>query len=114
MDNTPSTTEEVETVTTPVNMNISGMNGSLDPMFTRPSSRRKKDTDLDTQPMRGPREVNTTSDTLDHFMDDNYGDVLRSSLLKPKQLHVPTIDENTTVTTSTWNNSNGLVMFPMG
>ena len=38
VDNTPSTTEEVETVTTPVNMNISGMNGPLDPMFTRPSS----------------------------------------------------------------------------
>ena len=83
VDNTPSTTEEVETVTTPVNMNISGMNGPLDPMFTRPSSRRKEDTDLDKQPMRGPREVNTTSDTLDHFMDDNYGDVLRSSLLNP-------------------------------
>ena len=83
VDNTPSTTEEVETVTMPVNMNISGMNGPLDPMFTRPSSRRKEDTDLDTQPMRGPREVNTTSDTLDHFMDDNYGDVLRSSLLNP-------------------------------
>ena len=83
VDNTPSTTEEVETVTTPVNMNISGMNGPLDPMFTRPSSRRKEDTDLDTQPMRGPREVNTTSDILDHFMDDNYGDVLRSSLLNP-------------------------------
>ena len=83
VDNTPSTTEEVETVTTPVNMNISGMNGPLDPMFTRPSSRRKEGTELDKQPMRGPREVNTTSDTLDHFMDDNYGDVLRSSLLNP-------------------------------
>ena len=82
VNNTPST-EEVETVTTPVNMNISGMNGPLDPMFTRPSSRRKEDTDLDKQPMRGLREVNTTSDTLDHFMDDNYGDVLRSSLLNP-------------------------------
>ena len=81
VNNTPSTTEEVETVT--INMNISGMNGPLDPMFTRPSSRRKEDTDLDKQPMRGPREVNTTSDTLDHFMDDNYGDVLRSSLLNP-------------------------------
>ena len=33
--------------------------------------------------MRGPREVNTTSDILDHFIDDNYGDVLRSSLLNP-------------------------------
>ena len=40
--------------------------------------------DLDTQPMRGPREQgNTTSDILDHFIDDNYGDVLRSSLLNP-------------------------------
>ena len=83
VDNSPSTTGEVETVTTPVNMNISVMDGPLDPMFTRPSEQRIKDTDLDTQPMRGPREVNTTSDILDHFIDDNYGNVLRSSLLNP-------------------------------
>ena len=83
VDNSPSTTGEVETVTTPVNMNISVMDGPLDPMFTRPSEQRIEDTDLDTQPMRGPREVNTTSDILDHFIDDNYGDVLMLSLLNP-------------------------------
>ena len=83
VDNSPSTTGEVETVTTPVNMNISMMDGPLDPMFTGPSEQRIEDTDLDTQPMRGLREVNTTSDILDHFIDDNYGDVLRSSLLNP-------------------------------
>ena len=34
--------------------------------------------------MRGPREQgNTTSNLLDHFIDDNYGDILRSSLLNP-------------------------------
>ena len=74
----------VETVTTPVGMNISVMDGPLDPVFTRPSRQRTEDMDLDTQPMRGPREQgNTTSDILDHFIDDNYGDVLRSSLLNP-------------------------------
>ena len=83
VDNLPSTTEEVETVTTPVNMNISVMDGPLDPMFTRPSVQRIEDMDLDTQLMRGPREVNTTSDILDHFIDDNYGDVLRSSQTNP-------------------------------
>ena len=83
VDNSPSTIGEVETVTTPVNMNISVMDGPLDPMFTRPSVQRIEDMDLDTQPMRGPREVNTTSDILDHYIDDNYGDVLRSSLLNP-------------------------------
>ena len=84
VDNSPSTTGGVETVTTPVGMNISMMNGPLDPVFTRPSLQRTEDMDLDTQPMRGPREQgNTTSDILDHFIDDNYGDVLRSSLLNP-------------------------------
>ena len=84
VDNSPSTTGGVETVTTPVDMNISVMDGPLDPVFTRPSLQRTEDIDLDTQPMRGPREQgNTTSDILDHFIDDNYGDVLRSSLLNP-------------------------------
>ena len=83
VDNSPSMTGEVETVTTPVNMNISVMDGPLDPVCTRLSEQRIEDTDLDTQPMRGPREVNATSDILDHFIDDNYGDVLRSSLLNP-------------------------------
>ena len=71
-------------MTTPVGMNISVMDGPLDPVFTRPSLQRTEDMDLDTQPMRGPREQgNTTSDILDHFIDDNYGDVLKSSLLNP-------------------------------
>ena len=84
VDNSPSTTGGVETVTTPVGMNISVMDGPLDPVFTRPSLQRTEDMDLDTQRMRGPREQgNTTSDILDHFIDDNYGDVLRSSLLNP-------------------------------
>ena len=82
VDNSPSMTGGVETVTTPVDMNISVMDGPLDPVFIRPSQQRTEDMDLDTQPMRGPREQgNTTSDILDHFIDDNYGDVLRSSLL---------------------------------
>ena len=84
VDNSPSMTGGVETVTTPVDMKISMMDGSLDPVFTRPSLQRTEYMDLDTQPMRGPREQgNTTSDILDHFIDDNYGDVLRSSLLNP-------------------------------
>ena len=84
MDNSPSATGGVETVTTPVGMNISVMDGPLDPVFTRLSLQRTEDMDLDTQPMRGPREQgNITSDILDHFIDDNYGDVLRSSLLNP-------------------------------
>ena len=84
VDNSPSTTGGVETVTTPVGMNISVMDGPLDPVFTRPSLQRTEDMDLDTQPMRGLREQgNTTSDILDHFIDDNYGDVLRSSLFNP-------------------------------
>ena len=50
----------------------------------RLSLQRTEDMDVDTQPMRGPREQgNTTSDILDHFIDDNDGDVLRSSLLNP-------------------------------
>ena len=84
VDNSPSTTGGVETVTTAVDMNISVMDGPLDPVFTRPSLQRTEDMDLDTQPMRGPTEQgNITSNILDHFIDDNYGDVLRSSLLNP-------------------------------
>ena len=84
LNNSLSMTGGVETVTTPVDMNISVMDGPLDPVFTRPSLQRTEDMDLDTQPMRGPREQgNITSDILDHFIYDNYGDVLRSSLLNP-------------------------------
>ena len=56
VDNSPSTTGGMETVTTPVDMNTSVMDGPLDPVFTRPSLQRTEDMDLDTQPMRGPRE----------------------------------------------------------
>ena len=64
VDNSPSMTGGVETVTTPVGINISVMDGPLDPVFTRPSLQRTEDMDRDTQPMRGPREQgNTTSDS---------------------------------------------------
>ena len=82
VNNSPFTTGGMETVTTPVGMNISVMDGPLDPVFTRPSLQKTEDMDLDTQPMRGPREQGI-SNILDHFIDDNYGDVLRSSLLNP-------------------------------
>ena len=36
VNNSPSTTESVERVTTPVDMNILEMDGPLDPAFTRP------------------------------------------------------------------------------
>ena len=42
VDNSPSTTGGVETVTTPVDMNISVMDGPLDPVFTRPSLQRNR------------------------------------------------------------------------
>ena len=110
VDNSPSTTGGVETVTTPVGMNISVMDGPLDPVFTRPSLQRTEDMDLDTQPMRGPREQgNTTSNILDHFIDDNDGDFFKVILIKPEQLHVFTISENITTAISTQNNGDGLV-----
>ena len=48
VDNSPSMTGGVETVTTPVGMNISVMDGPLDPVFTRLSLQRTEDMDLDT------------------------------------------------------------------
>ena len=84
VNNSPSTTESVERVTTPVDMNILEMEGPLDPAFTRPSLQRIEDLDLDTQPMKGPRETgNVTTDLLDQYIDENYADVLRTSLLNP-------------------------------
>ena len=80
VDNSPSTSERV---TTPVGMDITGMDGPLDPAFTRPSL-QNEETDLDAQPIKGPRGIgNTTNDLLDQYMDENYTDVLRTSLLNP-------------------------------
>ena len=42
VDNSSSTTGGVETVTTPVGMNISMMDGPLNPVFTRPSLQRNR------------------------------------------------------------------------
>ena len=68
-------------------MERSLLDGPLDPVFTRPTHQGSVDQqeDLDTQPMRGPKEPsNTTADLLDNFIDDNYGDVLRTSILNPE------------------------------
>ena len=93
VNNSPSTTESVERVTTPVDMNILEMDGPLDPAFTRPSLQRIEDLDLDTQPMKGPRETgNVTTDLLDQYIDENYADVLRTSLLHPSSyLSLPSV-----------------------
>ena len=74
----------MERVTTPVDMNILEMDGPLDPAFTRPSSQKVEELDLDMQPMKGPRETgNVTTDLLDQYIDENYADVLRTSVLNP-------------------------------
>ena len=84
VDNSPSTTENMERVTTPVDINMWETDGPLDPAFTRPSLQRVEDLDLDTQPMKGPRETgNVTTDLLDQYIDENYADVLRTSVLNP-------------------------------
>ena len=91
VDNSPSTTERV---TTPVDMDITGMDGPLDPAFTRPTL--QTDTDLDVQPTKGPREVgDATNDLLDQYMDENYTDVLRTSLLNPSSyLSLPSVKKS--------------------
>ena len=91
VDNSPSTTERV---TTPVDMDITGMDGPLDPAFTRPSL--QTDTDLDAQPTKGPREIgDATNDLLDQYMDENYTDVLRTSLLNPSSyLSLPSVKKS--------------------
>ena len=88
VDNSPSTTE---CVTTPVGMDITGTDGPLDPAFTRPSL--QADLDLDAQPTKGPREVrDATNDLLDQYMDENYTDVPRTSLLNPSSyLSLPSV-----------------------
>ena len=84
INNSPSTTESVERVTTPVDMNILEMDGPLDPAFTRPSLQKVEELDLDMQPMKGPRETgNVTTDLLDQYIDENYADLLRTSVLNP-------------------------------
>ena len=93
VNNSPSTTGSTERVTTPVDMNMLEMDGPLDPAFTRPSVQRTEDLDLDTQPMKGPRETgNVTTDLLDQYIDENYADVLRMSLLNPSSyLSLPSV-----------------------
>ena len=91
VDNSPSTTERV---TTPVNMDITGASGPLDPAFTRPSLQTAQD--LDAQPTKGPKELgNATNDLLDQYMDENYTDVLRTSLLNPSSyLSLPSVKKS--------------------
>ena len=91
VDNSPSSTEHV---TTPVGMDITGTSGPLDPAFTRPSL--QPDADLDAQPTKGPREVgDATNDLLDQYMDENYTDVLRTSLLNPSNyLSLPSVKKS--------------------
>ena len=93
VNNSPSMTESVERVTTPVDINILEMEGPLDPAFTRPSLQRIEDLDLDTQPMKGPKETgNVTTDLLDQYIDENYTDVLRTSVLNPNSyLSLPSV-----------------------
>ena len=91
VDNSPSTTERV---TTPVDMDITGIDGPLDSAFTRPSL--QMDVGLDAQPTRGPKEAgNTTNDLLDQYMDESYTDVLRTSLLNPSShLTLPSVKKS--------------------
>ena len=56
-------------VTTPIGDNDTA---SLDPMYTQ---RSQQDEDLDLHPSRGLREE-SLANVLDHFLDDNYEDVL--------------------------------------
>ena len=91
VDNSPSTTERV---TTPVDMDITGASGPLDPAFTRPSLQTAQE--LDAQPTKGPKELgNVTNDLLDQYMDENYTDVLRTSLLNPSSyLSLPSVKKS--------------------
>ena len=95
VNNSPSTPGEIERVTMPVGMDTPERDGPLDPVFTRPS--QQKSEDLDVQPMRGPCESgNATIDLLDQYMDNNYMDVLRNSLLNPNShLSLPSVSVKT-------------------
>ena len=91
VDNSPSS---MERITTPVGMDITGTSGPLDPAFTRPSL--QPDADLDAHPTKGPREVgDATNDLLDQYMDENYTDVRRTSLLNPSSyLSLPSVKKS--------------------
>ena len=96
VSNSPST--QRETVTTPIDMEMSLMDGPLDPVFTRPTHQGSvvQQEDLDTQPMRGPKEPDNTTDLLDNFIDENYGDILRTSILNPSSyLSLPPVSVKT-------------------
>ena len=71
---------------------MSETDGPLDPAFTRPSL-QTEDPHLDTQLTKGPREPgNTTNNLLDQYMDENYIDMLRTSLLNPSSyLSLPSV-----------------------
>ena len=76
-------------------MDITGIDGPLDPAFTRPSL-QAEDPDLDAQPTKGPRKVrDATNNLLDQYMDENYTDVLRTSFLNPSSyLSLPSVKKS--------------------
>ena len=92
VDSSPSTSERV---TTPVGMDMTGIDGPLDPVFTRPSL-QTEGADLDAQPTKGPRDVgDATNELLDQYMDENYTDVLRTSLLNPSSyMSLPSVKKS--------------------
>ena len=92
VESSPSTSERV---TTPVGMDMTEVDGPLDPAFTRPSL-QTEEADMDAQPTKGPREVgDATNDLLDQYMDENYTDVLRTSLLNPSSyLSLPLVKKS--------------------
>ena len=66
-------------VVTPQGMQTS--DGPLNPMYTQQTEGRE--TDLDMQPSRGPKNPETSmGDALNAYMDDDYNDILRTSQMK--------------------------------
>ena len=66
-------------VVTPQEMQTS--DGPLNPMYTQQTAGREMD--LDMQPSRGPKNVDTSvGDALNAYMDDNYNDILQTSQMK--------------------------------
>ena len=62
-------------VVTPLGMQTS--DGPLNPMYTQQTAGREMD--LDMQPSRGPKNVDTSvGEALNAYMDDNYNDILRT------------------------------------